>query len=28
MQREIEYTLQYWYPKMYITTAKPGLTMQ
>ena len=28
MQREIEDTLQYWYPKMYITTAKPGLTMQ
>ena len=28
MQREIEDTIQYWYPKMYITTAKPGLTMQ
>lgn len=28
IQREIEDTMQYWYPKMYITTAKPGLTMQ
>jgi hypothetical protein len=28
MQREIADTIQYWYPKMYITTAKPGLTMQ
>ena len=27
-QRQIEDTIQYWYPKMYITTAKPGLTMQ
>ena len=28
MQREIEDTIQYWYSKMYITTAKPELTMQ
>ena len=28
MQCEIDDTLQYWYPKMYITTAKPGLIMQ
>jgi hypothetical protein len=28
MQCEIEDTLKYWYQKMYITTAKPGRTMQ
>ena len=28
MQCEIEDTLKYWYQNMYITTARPGRTMQ